>query len=166
MKNKEQYTNLNGREIVHKGDDRIEFKGQLDTFRALLAYVRHSLKENKELFDQLGEVEKLCVDIMIADTGAKKLENIKIFGYDSNSLKEVSNYPEKHFGVEHFLPDGSYEQSAIMLNMLRTQIRTVERSACRAYKDDDSKTSIIETLNRLSGAIYVLMLKQQGGTNN
>jgi len=163
MKNKEQYTNLNGREIVHKGDERIEFKGKLDSLRALLAYVRYMLKEDEDLYNKLGEIEELCVDIMIADTGAKKLENVKMFGYDAEILKEISNYPEKYFGINHFLPDGSYKESVILLNMLRTEVRSVERCACRAYKDDESKASIIKTLDRLSGAIYVLMLKQQGG---
>jgi len=164
MKNKEQYTNLNGREIVHKGDERIEFKGQLDSFRALLAYVRHLLAEDKGLYDNLGEVEKVCLDIMVADTGGKKLEGLKIFGYDKASLTEVSNYPEKHLGVSHFLPDGSSDLNLILLNMLRTEVRSVERCACRAFKNDDDKEPIIETLNRLSSAIYILMLKCQGGS--
>lgn len=163
MKYNEQYTNLNGREIVHKGDERIEFKGKLDSLRAFLAYTRFLLKDNKKLYDDLGDIEKICVDIMVADTSGKNLSGLKILGYDSAKLKEISNYPEKYFGVNHFLPDGSYGQSVILLNMLRTQVREVERCACRAFKDAQDKQSIIETLNRLSSAIYILMLRQQGG---
>ena len=52
-------------------------------------------------------------------------------------------------------------ESVLTLNLLRAQVREAEISAAKAFNEE--RTDIIEALNRLSSAVYILECKTISG---
>ena len=79
-------------------------------------------------------------------------------------LREHSHYPQKYYGQTHFQPKSSDDRLLLLLNQLRTQIRRTEISCCHAFSDRDGKITrpdLVQTLNRLSAACYILMIRRK-----
>ena len=84
---------------------------------------------------------------------------------DSKQIREVSHNVNKHFAIDHPIPDCSMGKVCAMLNRLRTKVREVELSAIHAFDLDSSnpRLDIIEALNRLSSCVYILFCKTVSG---
>jgi ethanolamine utilization cobalamin adenosyltransferase len=168
IKKQEYTTSLSGKLIVKKSNPRIEFRGRLDSLDAFIVAVQILAKsENRPaLVEQLEEVRAKVRDILSCEVTGKSCEDLSLWGLDSDEIRERSHHPEKHFGIGHILPHHTMGIVAATLNTLRTQIREAELSACRAFEREATATDtetfperldIIKTLNRLSGAIYILI---------
>ncbi|MBQ8390544.1 MAG: cobalamin adenosyltransferase, partial [Oscillibacter sp.] len=110
-----------------------------------------------------------------AEVKEEPLTSLRILGMDSGELRRCSHQVKEVYGIGHPVP--SYEMGPIcaQLNLLRTQVRETELSAARAFERADGtfdRADLIEGLNRLSSAVYILFCRkvsgwyeQQGGGN-
>ncbi len=163
----EHMTQLHGNRLVSKDHSAIIFRGKLDSFQSAVLLQQHKASENErpKLVNDLEEILQRSRDIMKAEVTDWKIENFKMLGLSDSELREHSHNPKKYFGTGHLLP--SYEMGEIILglNSLRSMVREVEITSIAALKDNYqvSKPYIIQTLNRMSSAIYIMMLKEKSG---
>lgn len=74
-------------------------------------------------------------------------------------MRERSHHPKKYFGIDHTPLSYSHGPIAAKLHHLRAKSREVELYANRAFTDETgacSRTDLIQALNRLSSAFYIL----------
>lgn len=160
----ENMTHLRGNILIPKTDPRIAFRGKLDSLQALIMEIqltaesesRHGLTE--DLDDVIGFVRK----ILAAEVKDEPLGDIRLLGRDSARLRYDSHHVKEVFGIDH--PVFSYRMGrlCVCLNTLRTRVREAELAAAYAFTKPDGSSSrpdIIEALNRLSSAVYILICR-------
>ena len=168
-----ELTHLRGKLMVPKTHPRIRFRGKLDSLEAyiLLAQNRARTEGLAELDRNLGEVLDFVRKMVRAEVMDEPLPPIQLFGLDAPQLRERSHYPQKYFGVPHTAPVVEHGEMMLWLNLLRTQVRETELAAVQAFWQEDAppeRLDIIQALNRLSSAIWILMMQhlaQKGGTS-
>jgi len=165
----EAYTHLKGRFLVPKNHKRIRFRGQLDKLEAIFVDTIIEMQSTglQELVNDLTSIFEYTKTIMRAEVLVEELSFIDFMGWSDEDIREYSHYPDKYFGVKHFVPDPKYGKIVAKLNLLRTQIRELEVSAVDAFYKEESKSverlDIIMALNRMSSLIYITMCKYVGG---
>ena len=171
----ETMTHLRGNLLVPKTHPRIAFRGKLDSLQAQIIALQVRCKDEPALLRDLGELLSACRAILGAEVKEEPLPPLRILGMDSGELRRCSHQVKEVYGIGHPVP--SYEMGPIcaQLNLLRTQVRETELSAARAFEKGDStfdRADLIEGLNRLSSAVYILFCRkvsgwyeQQGGGN-
>ncbi len=163
----EHMTQLHGNRLVSKDHSVIVFRGKLDSFQSAVLLQQHKASEGnrQKLVDDLYEILQRSRDVMRAEVTDWKIESSTMIGLTDPELREHSHNPKKYFGIGHLLP--SFEMGGIILglNSLRSMVREVEIASVAALKHDFqiSKPYIIQTLNRMSSAIYIMMLKEKSG---
>lgn len=164
---KESLTQLYGNTLVSKTHPRIKLRGQLDLLYSKFIILNHELKctKNSKLYIDLKSISTFINTILLSEIIETPLDNILILNETLDKIKELSHNPKKYFGVEHlFNIDGDYDYIVLKLNELRSFSRVVEISAIEAFKNEQNKREdILTALNRLSSAIYVMMLKSIKG---
>lgn len=159
----EYMTQIKGNKLVYKDDLRIKFRGQLDTLESEILFTMAKLKETKndEVVQGLKQIYLHLRKMMRAEVLGEKLEEFKMFDLEHQTIREMSHYPKKYFGKEHFMLDGTEKMEVLLLNRIRTKVREVEVLAVETFKEDTKVTrpDILQSLNRLSSAVYFLMLK-------
>ncbi|MEI6100960.1 MAG: hypothetical protein WCP73_03885 [Eubacteriales bacterium] len=161
MKGNESKTWLKKGTVCGKGDERIAFRGEIDSFYAECIVACTVAKQaNGKVFEGLAEISNIIGHIMRCEALCESTGFCGVLGYTGDQLREISQNPEKHFGIGYFWPDENATPLMAQLNHLRAEVRCCERMAVRAYPDlEEWQTSIIACLNRLSSAVYILMLK-------
>ena len=159
----ENMTHLRGNVLVKKTDPRIEFRGKLDTLQAqiLCAQAAANREGENSLVKDLSEILEFTREILGAEVKDIPVKRICIFGLDSEQIRERSHNVKKYFGINHPIPDYTMGESVLTLNLLRAQVREAEISAAKAFNEE--RTDIIEALNRLSSAVYILECKTISG---
>ena len=76
-------------------------------------------------------------------------------GMKAEAIRLVSHDPKKYLGQGHIVPDVALGPNVALLNWLRAQAREVEVAYVQVGME---REDILASLNRLSSAIYVLML--------
>ena len=138
----------------------IAFRGEIDSLYAECICACTAAPKNRFVFKGLAEISKVVGQIMRCEALCESTEFCGVFGYSGDELREVSHHPEKYLGASYFWPDENASPCMAALNRLRAEVRRCEREAVRAYpKPEPWQASIIECLNRLSSAVYILMLK-------
>lgn len=168
----EELTHLRGKLMVPKTHPRIRFRGKLDSLEAYVLLAQNcARKEGRaELDRNLGEVLDYVRKMVRAEVMDEPLPPIHLFGLDASQLRERSHYPQKYFGVSHTPPVVEHGEMMLWLNLLRTQVRETELAAVQAFWQEGSppeRLDIIQALNRLSSAIWILMMQhlaEKGGT--
>lgn len=162
----EHMTHLKGNKLVFKDDLHIIFRGRLDSLQSLIMEIQLQFLTSpvRELQDNLDEILATIRSILRAEVLDEPVEINKLFGLAEAEIREHSHHPQKHYGVEHFVPDVSMGLEVVMLNKLRTEIREVELVAMKTFKQDNvvTRKDIIKVFNRLSSAAYVLMCRIRG----
>jgi ethanolamine utilization cobalamin adenosyltransferase len=152
---------LSGNIIVKKSDPLIEFRGRLDSLDAFVVAVQILAKREgfPALADKLEEIRVKVRGILSCEATGKPCEDFSLWGLGSDEIRERSHHPARYFGIGHILPHHTMGVVAAALNTLRTQVREAELSACRAFEGEPSpdRPDIIKALNRLSGAVYILI---------
>lgn len=159
----EDMTHLNGHVLVHKSHPRIAFRGKLDSIEAGILKLQVTAREDgqRELEDQLEEILKYVKEILKAEVMDLPLPQIYLLGLDSDGLRYETHHVKELYGFGHPTPDHSMGRICMELNDLRAQVREGELAAVSAFKDDgESRIDIIQAMNRLSSAIYILFLRQ------
>jgi ethanolamine utilization cobalamin adenosyltransferase len=161
----EHMTALRGNLLVLKDHPAIALRGRLDSLEAAILeaqvlFRRLGLEKGVE---ELGEVLLYVKRLLRAEVLEEPCEAIALFGLDDAELRARSHSPQRYFGIPHFAASVDDGEAVIRLNSLRTASREVELAAYNAFKRPDgqppSRPDLIQALNRLSSAFYLMMFK-------
>lgn len=162
-KKPEELTHLQGELLVPKTHRRIAFRGKLDALQAqVLLCGREAREPYRGALEQMLEYLR---QMLRAEVLEQELSPPKLLGLDAAALREHSHYPQRYYGQTHFQPDFSQEKLLLSLNLLRTAIRETELACCHAFSDAEGRVTrrdLVQGLNRLSSACYILMLRIKG----
>ncbi len=152
-------THLNAHTLVSKSDPRLAFRAKLDSCIAMAVWLQ--VEATVEPQRWLADIRSVLGNIMRADVLNETLTDFVIAGLDEKAIHKLSHQPLKYIGHDHIVPAVEHGRNACLLNLLRTEIRETETSAASIFIDRDlvvSRPDLMQGLNRLSSAVYVLML--------
>lgn len=153
-------THLNAFTMVAKNDPRLAFRARLDASIAQAVWLQVELKDT-EMKGWLADIRSLLGNIMRADAMNEPLGEQNIAGLCADELHRLSHNPLKFIGHDHIVPEASHGLQSALLNLLRTSVRETEISAAQIFIDQHfqvQRPDIMQALNRLSSAVYVLMI--------
>ncbi|MCL2107158.1 MAG: hypothetical protein FWH26_08930 [Oscillospiraceae bacterium] len=164
----EHMTHLRGAALVPKTHPRIRLRGRLDSLEALVLLTIQQARQAGR-FETEAALEELYLftqKILACEVKGQALPAFSLLGLDSAGLRRASHHPQAHAGSSHALPHSGMPSLALWLNYLRTQAREAELCACEAFTTDESiqRPDLIEALNRLSSAVYLLLLAELDGS--
>ena len=155
----EHMTHLNGDTLVPKTHPVIRFRGMVDAMEAeLLLCGIHCPR----LQPGLQELLNLARQLIASDVLGEPVKETTLLGLTESELRQHSHFPQKYYGIPHFMPTFSDSEEVLRLNHLRTTIRSTELVAVEAHP---TRTDLIQALNRMSSAAYIMMiqLKMENG---
>lgn len=158
----EHMTHLDGTTLVPKTHPRILYRGKLDSLEARLLLCRLEVPE----FDrELGEILDYTRKLLRWEVLGQPVEEGKLLGLTEQELRRRSHFPQDYYGQPHFMPEASDGKRMIHLNLARTAAREAELAAAAAFTGPEgtvTRPDLIRAMNRLSSAIYLLMIRQKG----
>ena len=98
---------------------------------------------------------------MRADAMDEPLAAQSIVGLNEDDLHRLSHQPLRYLEHDHLVPEASHGRESALLNLLRTKIRDTETIAAQVFiirGFDVLRQDILQALNRLSSAVYVMMI--------
>lgn len=149
---------LDAETMVPKNHPAVIMRGKLDTLLAhvVLVQTQFDPKDRQPVFLKqcLTELHTWVMSTLGAEMTGNAVKPEGMGGMDMEALHAVSREPEKYLGIGHLGADASMGGNIALLNWLRAVVRETEVTAvaCSANLD------VICSLNRLSSAVYVLML--------
>ena len=157
----EHMTHLNGEVLVPKTHPRIRFRGKMDTLEAelILCQLVPGAPEGA-----LGEILDLSRKILRCDVLEEPLRQDTLCGLTQAEQRERSHMPQDYYGQPHFMPESEDGQEIAHLNLARCAAREAELAAAAAFTDaygQGSRADLLRAMNRLSSAIYLLMIRQR-----
>lgn len=161
----EHMTQLKGKLLVPKSHPRIVFRGKIDTLQAEILLLQHKSRKNQVLAGDLEEILIWTRNILKAEVLEQELEQEPILGLNGEELRAQSHNPKKHFNIGHILPTADMSGTTLELNRIRALVREAELVAVTAFAGEYriERKDIIQALNRMSSAVYVMMLRTQAG---
>ncbi len=157
----EHMTHLDGQTLVPKTHPRILFRGKMDTLEALLNLCR---LEVPGLDAQIGEILSFARTLLRCDVLAEPVTGGNLLGLTPQELRHRSHFPQDYYGQPHFMPESRDGREIAWLNLTRCAAREAELAAVAAFTDADgvmTRPDLIQATNRLSSAIYLLMILQR-----
>lgn len=152
-------TYLDAETVVNKSHPRIMLRGKIDSLIAACVVVQTQFDMRKSLPELvilgLADTNTCLWYLLQTEITASPMPSIRVCDMDADTLRTVSLNPKHYLGIDHIVPSGSLGPNVALLNWLRTLIREVE-VVCTEVSPD--RTDMLEGLNRLSTAVYVLML--------
>lgn len=160
---RENYTHLRGNLLVPKTHPQIHFRGKLDSLMAeiIQSQVVANEEGEYEIVKDLEEILCFTRKILSSEVNDKPLGEITLLGMNSGELRYKSQNVREAFGIDHPVPDYKQGAACAALNKLRTCIRETELTAVDAFQV--SRIDIIEALNRLSSAVYIIYCRKLSG---
>ncbi|MDR0432507.1 MAG: hypothetical protein LBH48_04250 [Bifidobacteriaceae bacterium] len=162
-------TALRGCELVPKDHPVIVLRGQLDALEAQILQAQVVLRRlgMEGGVAGLGEVLDYVKAVMSAEVRQRPLPPMPLAGLDGDELRDRSHHPKATYGIGHFEPSIEDGEAVIVLNVLRTAARQAELAAYAAFKvpgeQHTTRPDIIQAMNRLSSALYVMMFEAKTG---
>ena len=163
-------THLDANTLVAKNDLRIKFRGRLDSAIAWAVLTQAEWAKQAvadasgisgHLEHGLADVRSCLGNVLRAEVTGDPLVPIHMGPHDAEAIHRLSHDPWKHLGHDHLVPEVAHGLPAAQLNLLRAAIREAEVMAAEIYIDRDFavlRPDIMQGLNRLSSAVYVLMI--------
>lgn len=168
-------THLDNHLLVLKTHPRILLRGKLDScicYCVLLqcemqAPIKNQTSQDTQLLcGFMADIRSYLGQLLQAEVTGNVLPLPSLGPFDAATLHSWSHNPLKHLGHDHMLPDVIYGPLIAKLNILRAQIRELELGAIQAFTDntlhlasaDIAREDIVAGLNRLSSAVYVVMI--------
>ena len=152
-------TCLDAATAVPKSHPRIMLRGKLDTLLASTVLVQTQFDPKNKLSpylkDCLEDVAAWIMTTLAAEVSGNACTTGSVGGMDASVLHTISRDPKKYLGLDPFVPSASMGSNAALLNWLRTLVREAEVTAARSGLE---REDIGASLNRLSSAVYVLVL--------
>lgn len=163
-KKPEALTHLNATTMVAKNDVRIAFRGRVDSAIAHAVLLQSEwLAASAPAVAQrmLADIRAALGNVLRSETLGEPMPAIIMGEFDEAQLHALSHNPLKYLGHDHIVPAIEHGLSVARLNLLRTVIREAEVAGAQAFISKDfsiSRGDVLQALNRLSSAVYVLML--------
>lgn len=160
-KKPEQMTHLNGDVLVHKNHPVIRFRGSMDRLQAELLLLGEKFPELRK---PLQEILDLARQLIACDVMGEPVREGLLLGLSRQELRQHSHFPQEYYGQPHFMPGMEDGLLLLELNRLRSLVRAAELDAVAAFCDRDglpTRADILQALNRMSGAVYILMIKEK-----
>ena len=163
-KKPEALTHLNASTLVAKNDPRIAFRGHVDSAiaHAVLLQAQWQAEGHAAAAQcMLADIRAALGNVLRCETLGEPMPAIAMGEFDETQIHAVSHNPLKHLGHDHIVPALEHGLNVARLNLLRTAVREAEVIGAQAFIDRDfsvSRGDILQALNRLSSAVYVLML--------
>ena len=151
----EHMTHLYGDVLVEKTHPRIGFRGAVDTLEAEILLCGKALPR---LQPELTEILTLARELIRCEVMDTPVPEGRLLGLTEQQLRQQSHRPQDFFGKPHFMPDFGDNEQVLHLNRLRCAVRNAERMAVAAVPE---REDILRALNRMSSAIYILMVKEK-----
>lgn len=152
-------TYLDADTVVSKSHPRIFLRGKLDTLISSTVLVQTSFdaygKLPVVLRNGLSDINVWLWQILQAEVSGEAMPAQTMCGMNAEAIRLVSNDPMKYLGQGHIVPDVALGPNVALLNWLRAQIREVEVAYVQVGM---TREDMLASLNRLSSAVYVLML--------
>jgi ethanolamine utilization cobalamin adenosyltransferase len=149
---------------VAKNDPRLKLRGKLDSVIASAVLIQTEFDPEGRYPVQarlLGDIRSALGNALKAEVDGGPMAPVCMGDMDEEMLHAVSHNPMKYLGHEHLLPEAVQGVRTARLNLLRAQIREAELYAADVYIARDgavARPDLMRGLNRLSSAVYVLML--------
>lgn len=158
----EQYTHLRGDILVPKTHPVIAFRGAMDLLQAQLLLAQAAAPEDMRA--ELGEILALARNIIRWDVLQEPANIDKLCGLTDREIRERSHFPQKYYGIPHFMPEYTDGAAILQLNLARCTARQAELAAAHAFADQ--RHDLLLALNRMSSMLYILMIrvKREGGS--
>ncbi|TQV81375.1 ethanolamine utilization cob(I)yrinic acid a,c-diamide adenosyltransferase EutT [Exilibacterium tricleocarpae] len=160
----ELLTLLDDKLLVPKTHARIALRGKLDTLIAQTIWVQTQFDRPKQypvLHKWLADLRSYMGNVLRSEVTGADLPPLGMGDMDCQTLHALSHHPLKYLGHDHLVPEADHGDNVALLNLLRALVREAELAAVRAFINDDLellRPDIVRGLNRLSSALYVLML--------
>lgn len=158
----EHMTHLNAEYLVPKTHPRIRFRGKMDTLEAELLLCQ--LEGSHDLQQQLGQILSLARSILRWEVLEEPVQETLLLGLSQEQLRAHSHRPQDFYGVPHFMPQASDGKVVLQLNKVRCAAREAELAAAEAFCDREGRVTrldILRALNRMSSAVYILMIQEK-----
>lgn len=154
-----EHTYLDAQTIVSKSHPRIFLRGRLDTLIAETVLTQTSLAAASRIPDAikngLADINAWLWQILQAEVSGSPVPEQTMCGMNAAVLREVARDPQTYLNQGHIMPDPSLGPCVALLNWLRARIREVEVAAVQV---NIGRKDLLESLNAVSSAVYVLML--------
>ncbi len=157
----EHMTLLNDVDLVTKNHPRIKFRGEIDDLIAFIILVQEQFIDQPHLKNVslwLQDLRSQLGTIMQAEVQEKQLPEMTMGDFSFADIRKISHNPLKYLGHNHIVPAVTYGPQVSWLNQLRTKVRKVEILALEVFENKPIHHDIIMALNRMSSAIYILMI--------
>lgn len=151
----ESMTHLTGNILVPKTHPRIRFRGKLDTLESILLLAGQT---QGAPVAELREILSYTREILKAEVLDAPLPEGKLLGLTEEELHRRSHFPQEYYGKPHFMPDFAHGAAVVWLNAARCAAREAEIAALAAFPEGQ-REDILKAMNRLSSAIYLLMVQ-------
>jgi ethanolamine utilization cobalamin adenosyltransferase len=155
-------TSLDGKTLVAKNDPRLKLRGKLDTAIAHAVWIQTEFAPaGGPLTLWLADVRSALGRVLKAEVSGEAMPPVLMGEFDEAAIHAISHNPLKYLGHDHLVPEAGHGVQVARLNLLRAQIREAELLAADVFIDRDFKVTrpdLMQALNRLSSAVYVLML--------
>ena len=157
----EHMTHLDGITLVPKTHPRIVFRGKMDSLEARLIACRLAATA----FDrELGEILSYTRKLLRCEVLGEPVADDPLCGMTEQELRNRSHFPQDYYGQPHFMPEASDGEAMVQLNLARAAAREAELAAAAAFIGPDGQVTrgdLLRAMNRLSSAIYLLMIRQK-----
>lgn len=160
-------THLDNQLLVLKSHPRIVLRGKLDSCICYCVSVQCDMTKQSELVRSfMSDIRSYLGQVLQAEVTGHALPAPSLGAISSATLHQWSHNPLKFLGHDHMLPDVIYGPLVAKLNVLRSHIRELELAAIEAFSNhtpyqtnpETQGTDIVAGLNRLSSAVYVVMI--------
>lgn len=156
----EHLTHLDGETLVPKTHPRIVLRGKIDALIASLILAQTQFDQQKKLPRELtlwlADLRSWLGNILKAEVTGERVPEMGMGDMPFPVIRALSHYPEKYLGHDHIVPDATHGFDVALLNRLRAETREVELVV--ASLPDAGRPDMILAFNRLSSAIYVILL--------
>ncbi len=156
----EGLTHLDGETLVPKTHPRILLRGRLDSAIAalILAQTQYDPQNRlpQELKSWLADLRSWLGAILRSEVTGEPVSDLGMGDFTFAAIHAMSHNPDKLLGHDHLVPEAAHGPNVALLNFARAQTREVELAA--ASLEHPPRPDIVRALNRLSSALYVLML--------
>ena len=162
----EHMTHLNGDVLVSKLHPRIAFRGAIDTLEAEIILCQ--LAADGNVRRQMEEILSFVRLILRCEVLNEPIPSPRLCGLTEAELRSHSHRPQEFYSQPHFMPSVSDGELMARLNRCRCAARETELRAVAAFVDADgnaTRTDLLRAVNRLSSAIYLLMIRQKANAH-
>jgi ethanolamine utilization cobalamin adenosyltransferase len=159
---------LDATHFAPKTAPRFVLRGKMDTLHAhfLLATGQARRFSLPELANYLTTLAAYCREITSAEYHEREVAPLQLAGLSEADIREASHQPDRTIGIPHVIPGPDDHEMVLQLNLLRCQVREAELVAAAVFTGPDgllSRSDLVVALNRLSSAVYYLILLLKAG---